>query len=121
MTLSEALSDMDRLSASWSASPPEIQCLVRFALNTIDRELAAMRNPTLSAMLDAVPNSLMASIVADQRRGVSSPSSLASTPDAPKKGTGWVETSFQDRTNQFELMDRIVASQVGGPNNARRF
>ena len=124
MTPLEAVQNMDVVSKHLLSCPPEIKVLVVFAVAEIDRQLAAHRNPTLAAMRDAVPDNLMRSIVADQRRGVASPSSLASKPDAPvpesKRGTGWVETSFPDRTNQFELMDRIVASQVGGPNNVRR-
>jgi hypothetical protein len=96
-----------------------------WALCEIDRQNAARRNPGLAAMVEAMPDRLMRDIVNDQRRGVASPSSLASKPDAPqpesKKGTGWQEDhAFPDRTKEFELMDRMVASQIGGPNDTRR-
>ena len=120
----EAVHDMERLCSQWIASPPEIKCLVLFALAEIDRQRAASRNPTLAAMMNAVPNKLMAEIVNDSRR-VSAPSSLASTPDAPpqepRRGTGWREDrGFPDRSREFEMMDRIVESQVGGPNDTRK-
>src|SRR6516165_2600567 len=125
MKLVEAISDMKRLAAMTDASPPEIQCLVRFALIEIDRQRFARRNPTLAAMREAVPDSLVRDLVADQRRGVSSPSSLAELRDQkrdqPRRGTGWQQdTGFRDRSRDFELMDRIVESQVGGPNDTRR-
>ena len=77
-------------------------------------------------MREAVPDSLMAGIVADSRRGVSDPRSIASAPGAPPpperpKGTGWqVDVGFPDRSRDFEQMDAIVAGMVGGPNDTSR-
>jgi hypothetical protein len=76
-------------------------------------------------MAAAVPDSLMRDLVADQRRGVSAPASIASVPGAPPapervRGTGWVEAGFPDRTRDFERMDAIVAGMVGGPNDTSR-
>ena len=52
-------------------------------------------SPVQQAMLNAVPDRLMADIVNDQRRGVSPPSSLATTPGDPPRparpGTGWAD------------------------------
>jgi hypothetical protein len=125
MTPLEAVQQhMDAVREHIQTCPEEVRALIIFAVAEIDRQLATHRNPTLAAMREAVPTSLVRDLVNDQRRGVASPSSLAAKPDAPmpeqKKGSGWVETSFPDRTNQFELIDRMVASQIGGPNDTRR-
>jgi hypothetical protein len=125
MTPIEALQDMERLVKQVIASPPEIRTLVWWAVAEIDRQIAAKRNPTLHAMMEAVPPALMRDIVNDQRRGVAAPASMASTPDAPpspeRRGTGWQQDhGFPDRSRDFELMDRIVESQVGGPNDTRK-
>jgi hypothetical protein len=113
---------MERLYSQWAASPLEIKTLVLFALAELDRQRAALGNPTLAAMRAAVPDRLMADIINDQRRGVSAPSSLASTPGAPPpsepvKGTGWVEPVVRDRTNEFALIDRMTEALAGGPND----
>jgi hypothetical protein len=112
------------LIADLIATSPAVRCLAFSMIVELDRRRAAARNPTLAAMMQAVPDQLMRDIVNDSRRGVAPPSSLAAKPDAPqaKRGTGWQEHhAFPDRTKDFELMDAIVASQVGGPNNVRRY
>jgi hypothetical protein len=116
MKLSEALSDMERLHASWSASPPEIRCLVWWALCEIDRQNAARRNPGLAAMVEAMPDRLMRDIVNDQRRGVAAPSSLASKPDAPPveprpKGSGWQDAAPLAPPPGIALLDRMMDAQ----------
>jgi hypothetical protein len=126
MTPLEALQDMDLLVRQVMAAPPEIRTLAVWAVAEIDKQIAAKRNPTLHSMMQAVDDRLMAGIVADSRRGVSQPASLASRPDAPPpperpKGTGWQDDiGFPDRSRDFEQMDAIVASQVGGPNDTSR-
>ena len=126
MTVIEALSDMERLATQVLAAPPELRALCWWAVAEIDRQKFARANPTLAAMREAVPDSLMRDIVADQRRGVSAPLSMTATPGAPpppepQRGTGWVEPYIPDRTNDFELMDRLVEGMVGGPNDTRKF
>jgi len=126
MTVIEALSDMERLATQVLAAPPELRALCWWAVAEIDRQKFARANPTLAAMREAVPDSLMAGIVADSRRGVSDPRSIASAPGAPPpperpKGTGWqVDVGFPDRSRDFEQMDAIVAGMVGGPNDTSR-
>jgi hypothetical protein len=116
MTLAEAVSDMERLYSSWAASPPEIKRLVLFALAELDRQRAAARTPTLAAMMEAVPDNLMASIVADQRRGVAAPSSLASNPNAPQpeprpKGSGWQDAAPLAPPPGIDILDRMMDQQ----------
>jgi hypothetical protein len=116
MTPLEALSDMERLRSSWAASPPEIQCLVVFAVAEIDRQLAARRNPGLAAMTEAVPDKLMREIVSDSRRGVAAPSSLASKPDAPPpeprpRGTGWRDLEPLTPPPGVAIMDAMMDVQ----------
>jgi hypothetical protein len=102
--------------------------LILRTIEAFKRQLAISGSLTpnlVREMAEAVPDRLLADIVADSRRGVTPPSSLASTPNAapaePKKGSGWQEhVGFPDRSRQFELMDRIVESQVGGPNDTRK-
>ena len=60
MTPLEALSDMERLCSQLMASPPEIRCLVVFAVAEIDRQRLAASNPTQAAMIAAMPDQLMA-------------------------------------------------------------
>jgi hypothetical protein len=125
MTLDEALHSPDLLQGLMAA-PTSVRRLVLWAMFEIDKQRAAKRNPTLAAMREAVPDSLMVEIVADSRRGVASPSSMTATPGAPpppepQRGTGWVEPYIPDRTNDFELMDRLVEGMVGGPNDTRKF
>jgi hypothetical protein len=124
MTIEEALHSPDLLQGLMAA-PTSVKRLAFWAIWEIDKQRAAKRNPTLAAMREAVPDSLMAGIVADSRRGVSEPASMTATPGAPPpperpRGTGWAEPYIPDRTNDFELMDRIVESQVGGPNDTSR-
>jgi hypothetical protein len=119
----EALQDLEKLHQQLMAAPPELACLAWFGICEMDRQRAARRNPVQAAMMAAVPNNLMRDIVNDQRRGASAPSSLASTPNAPPtpppvKGTGWQEHhGFPDRTQQFELVDRMTEAMVGGAND----
>jgi hypothetical protein len=125
MTVEEALIAPDLLQGLMAA-PPSVRRLVFWAVFEFDKQRAAKRNPTLAAMREAVPDSLMAEIVADSRRGnVPAPSSMASTPGAPpppepQRGTGWVQPHIPDRTNDFALMDRLVEGMVGGPNDTRK-
>jgi hypothetical protein len=124
MTIEEALHSPDLLQGLMAA-PPSVKRLAFWAIWEIDKQRAAKRNPTLAAMREAVPDNLMRDIVADGRRGVASPSSMTATPGAPpppepQRGTGWLESHFPDRRNDFELMDRLVESQVGGPNDTSR-
>lgn len=125
MTIEEALHSPDLLQGLMAA-PTSVKRLVFWAIWEIDKQRAAKRNPTLAAMREAVPDSLMRDIVADQHRGVSAPLSMTATPGAPpppepQRGTGWVEPYIPDRTNDFELMDRLVEGMVGGPNDTRKF
>src|SRR3974390_1423336 len=91
--LEEALRSPD-LIQELIAAGPAVRHLALWAVAEVDRRQLARRNSTLAAMQNAVDDRLMADIVNDSRRGVSSPSSLATTPDAPKppepvRGTGW--------------------------------
>jgi len=75
----------------------------------------------LAAMVAAVPDRLVADIVGDARRQSALKPLNPDTPKPQQKGTGWRdETGFPDRTHDFELMDRIVESQVGGPNDTSK-
>jgi hypothetical protein len=80
-----------------------------FALAELDRQRA---NPTQRAMMEAVPDRLMADIVNDQRRGVAPASSLASTPGArapePRKGTGWVDSAPLKSPPGVDILDRMM-------------
>jgi hypothetical protein len=89
-------------------------------------EGASMPPSALREMMKAVPDALMRELRADARRPnpvtEASSSPVTTSPSAQsqptQRGTGWVpERSFPDRTKEFELVDRIVASQVGGPND----
>jgi hypothetical protein len=79
---------------------------------------ASMPASAMKAMIDAVPESVMQGVRADAFK----PNPVTSSPNPQptsqvRRGSGWVsERGFPDRTKEFELMDRIVASQVGGPN-----
>jgi hypothetical protein len=80
---------------------------------------ANMRMPFSAAleMAKAVPDDLIRQIVADNIR-----KSSPIPPDPPvQRGTGWTdEPKNRDRSREFELMDRIVESQVGGANDTRK-
>jgi hypothetical protein len=79
---------------------------------------ASMPPSAMKAMVDAVPDAVMKGIRGDAQKpnpvtGYANPQPT----NQVQRGTGWVsERGFPDRTKEFELMDRIVASQVGGPN-----
>src|SRR6516162_8441298 len=63
-------------------------------------------------MVKAVPDSVMRDIVGDARRA--SQAATRTPPQNVERGSGWLnEVKFPDRSRQFELMDRIVESQVG--------
>jgi hypothetical protein len=83
MTVIEALSDMERLATQVLAAPPELRAPCWWAITEIDRQKLARANPTRAAMKMAVPDALVRDLVNDQRRGVSAPASMASTPGAP--------------------------------------
>src|SRR6516165_9159949 len=79
-----------------------------------------MRMPPSAAweMAKVVPDDVVRQIVGD---------SMRKAPPAPapqeevQRGTGWVdEVKFPDRSREFELVDDIVKSQVGGPNDTRK-
>jgi hypothetical protein len=79
-----------------------------------------MRMPPSAAweMAKVVPDDLIRQIVGDSMR-----KSPRHVPPAPpvERGTGWQdEVKFPDRSREFELMDDIVKSQVGGPNDTRK-
>jgi hypothetical protein len=79
-----------------------------------------MRMPPSAAweMAKVVPDDLVRQIVGDSMRKAQ-PSPPAEP--EPERGTGWVdEVKFPDRSREFELMDRVVESQVGGPNDTRK-
>jgi len=124
MTIEEALHSPDLLQGLMAA-PTSVKRLAFWAIWEIDKQRAARLHPTVTAMRSAVDDRLMAEIVADSRRGVSEPASMTATPGAPpppepQRGTGWVEPYIPDRTNDFELMDRLVEGMVGGPNDTSR-
>jgi hypothetical protein len=79
---------------------------------------ASMPASAVKAMVDAVPDRLMNELRSDAMK----PNPITGGPNPQPqpqsvRGSGWVsERGFPDRTKEFELMDRIVASQVGGPN-----
>ena len=72
-------------------------------------------SPVQQAMLNAVPDRLMADIVNDQRRGVSPPSSLASTPGdpppLPRGGTGWAQPAPLAPPPGVALCDAMMDAQ----------
>jgi hypothetical protein len=116
MTLAEAISDMERLCASWAASPPEIKCLVLFALVEIDRQRAAARNPGMMAVVEAVDTKTMQAIVAENRgSGIPAPSSLATSPGAwqPElpRGTGWIDPLPLRSPPGVDILDRMMDVQ----------
>jgi hypothetical protein len=80
----------------------------------------SMDRETMMEMARAVPDRLVRDIV--RAGGVAAPSSMLgpSKPAAPNKGTGWVEPKVFDRSREFDLVDRIVESQVGGPNDTSK-
>jgi hypothetical protein len=112
MNVLEALRDMELVSKHLMRCPPEIRTLVVFAVAEVDRQLAVRRNPTLSAMCEATPDSLMRDIVADSRRGVAQPSSMAATPgdraSEPRKGTGWRDLDPLKAPPGVDIMDRMM-------------
>ena len=75
----------------------------------------------IQAMIDCVPDKLMADIVNDFRNGASSPSGLLKAGAAPVRGTGWQSPPRErDRTNEFRMFDEMVAALAGGPNDTSR-
>jgi hypothetical protein len=99
-----------------------LKALGFWALCEIDRQRAANRNPTLAAMQAAMPDRLMRDIVADQRRGVAEPSSLAATPNAPApavRGTGWVDPAPLAPPPGVAIMDRMLDAQDARDRAAR--
>src|SRR5215813_2625409 len=82
-----------------------------------------MPQSAVQAMVDAVPDKLMADIVSDFRHGVPAPSGLLkSEPTAPVvRGSGWAEPPrAKDRTNEFRIFDRMVERMAGGPNGTSK-
>ena len=78
---------------------------------------ASMPASAMKAMIDALPSSFMSDLRADALKPNPVTQGPNPQPAQVKRGSGWVsERGFPDRTKEFELMDRIVASQVGGPN-----
>jgi hypothetical protein len=124
MTLDEAFNSPD-LFDGLMAAPLSIRYIVFWAAVEADQKRFGQKYPVQTAMREAVPDQLMASLVADQRRGVSEPASLASKPGKvpyePVRGTGWqTDVGFPDRSRDFERMDRLVAGMVGGPNDVSK-
>jgi hypothetical protein len=116
MTLDEALHSPDLLQGLMAA-PTSVKRLVFWAIWEIDKQRAAKRNPTLVAMMEAVPTDLIQSVVADNRAGRPEPRPMVEM----SRGTGWQDNiGFPDRSRDFEMLDRIVESQVGGPNDTSR-
>ena len=71
----------------------------------------------MKALVNAVPDALMRELRSDALKPNPVTQGPNPQPTQVKRGSGWVsERGFPDRTKEFELMDRIVASQVGGPN-----
>jgi hypothetical protein len=68
-------------------------------------------------MANAVPDSLIRSIVADSRRGPPQRSS----PAPAKAGSGWVEPQALGPrpASEVALVDRLVERYAGGPNKIR--
>jgi hypothetical protein len=112
MTPIEALHDLELIVKHLHTAPSEIRTLVVWAVAEIDRQRLAYRNPTQAAMMEAVPDQFMRSIVADQRRGVSAPASMASTPGArpepPRPGTGWSAPAPLAPPPGVALCDRLM-------------
>jgi hypothetical protein len=82
----------------------------------------SMPPSAIKAMVDAVPDRLVRDLVNDFRQSRPEPSSMRDPPSPrePVKGTGWVEPKVPDRSREFDLVDRIVESQVGGANDTSK-
>jgi hypothetical protein len=90
---------------------PELRELLRKYLELKVR----LSNPVQRAMLDAVPDKLMRDIVNDHRRGVSPPSSLASTPGAPPppaRLSGWSEPAPLGPPPGINYVDALCDAQA---------
>jgi hypothetical protein len=73
-----------------------------------------LANPVQRAMYEAVPDRLMADIVNDHRRGVSPPSSLATTPGAPPpvaRTSGWSEPAPLGPPPGINYIDQMMDHQ----------
>jgi hypothetical protein len=73
-----------------------------------------LANPVQRAMYEAVPDSLMRDIVNDHRRGVSPPSSLATTPGEPPRpprGTGWADPAPLGPPPGINYIDQMMDAQ----------
>jgi hypothetical protein len=123
MTPLEALRDMDLLASQVIAAPPEIRALAWWAIIEIDRQRNARLNPTLAAMQQAVPDTLMRDLVNDQRRGVSEPSSLALKRDAKPEPERY-RPSHYDPTPLgpppgVDILDRLMDQEDAKDRRAR--
>ena len=76
----------------------------------------------VSAMVEAVPDKLMADIVKDLRKGPGEPGWIK--PERSEhvvRGTGWQSPAKpEDRSRQFAMFDQMVEAMVGGPNDTRK-
>jgi hypothetical protein len=126
MTPHEAATSPDLL-AELIAAGPAVRTLALSMIVEMDRQQLARRNPTLAAMMEAVPDKLMADIVNDQRRGIPPPSSLAAAPNAPEppRGSGtytpaplgpppgqrWIDAML-DEADAKDRVQRIVDAAI---------
>ena len=79
----------------------------------------SMGPSAIRKMAEAVPDTVIRDLVGDVRRGDAH--RIVPQSPSPERGTGWApDTPFPDRSREFELMDRIVESQVGGANDTRK-
>lgn len=74
----------------------------------------------MAELTRAVGTDLMQDIVRDNRRSPFASAGPTPKAEPPARGSGWQEPRpFPDRTKEFELIDRIVESKIGGPNTTR--
>jgi len=76
----------------------------------------------VSAMVEAVPDKLMADIVNDLRKGPGEPGWIKPERSEPViRGSGWQSPpKADDRTRQFAMFDQMVEAMVGGPNDTSK-
>jgi hypothetical protein len=126
MNVLDALRDLDLLHSQLKAAPKEIRTLAIWAVGEIDRQNLAARSPGLSATLEAVDAKTMRGIVADNRgSGIPAPSSLASTPNAPRQeprpgARGWVDPLPLRPPPGIDILDRLMDVEAAKDKAALR-
>src|SRR6516165_6296736 len=96
----------ERLAAYLRANPELMRSYLELRI--------ALLNPCQRAMMEAVPDRLMAEIVNDSRRGVTPPSSLASSDQKPAergRGSGFSEPAPLRPPPGVEICDRLMDVQ----------